>query len=61
MRGPPLYRGAAAGLSFPPAMAFGFRFGKKAQVPAWATFFTREQFEAFVNALGDYFRGTSRR
>ena len=36
-------------------MAFGFRFGKKSQVPPWAAFFTREQFEAFVNALGDYF------
>ena len=38
-------------------MAFGFRFGKKAQVPAWAPFFTREQFETFINALGEYFRG----
>jgi hypothetical protein len=40
----------------PRAMAFGFRFGKKAQVPAWAAFFTREQFETFVNALGAYFQ-----
>ena len=36
-------------------MAFGFRFGKKAQVPAWAAFYTREQFERFVISLGGYF------
>jgi hypothetical protein len=49
---PPVRR---RGYHFRP-MAFGFRFGKKAQVPAWTPFFTREQFETFVNALGDYFQ-----
>lgn len=38
-------------------MAYGFRFGKKGQpVPEWAPFFTREQFERFVNELGAYFQ-----
>ncbi|MEA2734610.1 MAG: hypothetical protein QOE14_1061, partial [Humisphaera sp.] len=37
-------------------MAFGFRFGKKGEpVPEWAPFFTRAQFESFVNQLGAYF------
>jgi hypothetical protein len=38
-------------------MPFGFRFDKKMQVPDWAPFFTREQFEKFVKLLGDYFKG----
>jgi hypothetical protein len=38
-------------------MPFGFRFDKKMQVPEWAPFFTREQFEKFVKLLGDYFKG----
>ena len=37
-------------------MAFGFRFGKKSRVPEWAPFFSREQFERFINLLGDYFK-----
>ena len=37
-------------------MPFGFRFDRKMQVPQWAPFFTREQFEKFLNALGDYFK-----
>ncbi len=37
-------------------MPYGFRFDKKTQVPAWAPFFTREQFEKFVNLLGEYFK-----
>ena len=38
-------------------MAFGFRFGKKGHpVPEWAPYFSREQFERFVNELGAYFK-----
>jgi hypothetical protein len=37
-------------------MPFGFRFSKKMPVPEWAPFFSREQFEKFINLLGDYFK-----
>ena len=38
-------------------MPFGFRFGKKGQpVPDWAPYFSREQFERFINELGAYFK-----
>ena len=37
-------------------MPFGFRFTKKTPVPEWAPFFTREQFEKFINLLGDCFK-----